>query len=162
MVPPLSPVLPLTYAARGGGLIHLQLQLGHALPEVATVRLRRGRLAVEAEARLSAAPRGQLLVAEVPEAALTNGTWQLEMRASATGAWEDASAYLLLPAGGPVSLLLGRPADRNLIVPRRPPLRQRAASVVGRAADTALVPLGRRRARAARSWLRRTGRRVLS
>jgi hypothetical protein len=159
---PLSPTFPLTYAARLGDEIRLQLHLSKPLPEVGTVRVRRGRRSVEAPARLSPAPTGQLLVAELPAQTLTKGAWQLEARVGASGPWQDASAYLLLPDGGPVSLLLGHPEDVGRIVPRRPSLRQRAASVVGRVSDSALAPLDPRRARAARSWLRRTGRRVLS
>jgi len=161
---PLSPAFPLTYAARGTGVVRLQLHVkqGEPLTGVEAVRLRHGSRTLEAPARLSDAPGGQLVTAEVPQAPLTEGAWQLQVRTLEGSSWQDAQAYLLVPADGPVSLLLGHPAARGLITPHRKPLRQRAAHVVGRASDALLAPLGPRRARSARSWLRRTGRRVLS
>jgi hypothetical protein len=157
--PELSPGLPLSYAARVGGTLHVELELpkvAQALGEGAQLRARsRGRVLTAPLRAVDRAGVG-VVTADLPAADLAPGSWRLQLRPGQGRGLQDVRAFVLVPADGPVALLSGEPEPAQA-APRRT---HRLGAVAGSVLDAAVAQLDPSTAERTRTRLRSLARRL--
>jgi hypothetical protein len=161
--PELSPGLPLTYAARVGGSVHVELELpkvAEALGEGAQLRARsKGRVLT---APLHAVDRAGVGVvsADLPAADLAPGSWRLQLRPAEGKGFQGVRAFVLVPADGPIALLAGEPEPAQAPPRRSSRLSSRFGAVAGSVLDAAVAQLDPNTAERTRTRLRQLARRL--
>ena len=157
------PGLPLTYAARLGGTLHVQLELpkvAETLGAGAQLRLRGKGRVVSGPVRVVDQGGVAVLSADLPTAELSPGSWRLSVSTGVGGAegsaFQNVRAFVVVPADGPVALLAGQPES----VPPAPRRGRRLGALAGSVLDAAVAQLEPDTADRTRARLRSLARRL--
>ncbi len=162
-------LLPLSFAARSGQTIHIQLQLPASTSWDGYRHVRLHRISGSdstAVARLHVAAGQDLAMADVPSSEVDNGCWRLQVGYEPDGPFTPVHAFVLVSDPNPIALLVGDPTKK---VEERQPRQNTTHRTRGRAvahrlgglADRALVELPPATAIRVRARARRAARRYL-
>jgi hypothetical protein len=157
--PEMVPGLPLSYAARLGGTLHVELELPKAadgLLDGARLRARSKGRVLTAEARVVDRAGVAVISADLPATELTPGSWRLQLSAAESRGFQPVRAFVLVPADGPIALLFGEPEPAQT-APRRT---RRLGTLAGSVLDAAVAQLDPDTADRTRTRLRQLARRL--